>query len=185
MLPRLPDSSRSVRSATQEAAVGMSDTLAMPRITGQRLPPPHALGASVLGETSTSPPAAQIPSLGRLPPPGLLCMQLSSGRREEAFSPLLSQGGVARSAGVVTLVINRQALQATHVKLNNNPTLKSRRRQLRTTLTPAEARLWKQLQNRKLAGRKFRRQHSVGRYFLDFYCPQEPRGGARRCGARS
>jgi very-short-patch-repair endonuclease len=80
---------------------------------------------------------------------------------------------VARSDGVVTLAIDRNALQATHMKVNNNPSLKPLRRQLRTTLTPAEARLWKQLQNRQLAGRKFRRQHSVGRYVLDFYCPQE------------
>ena len=59
------------------------------------------------------------------------------------------------------------------MKLSNDPSLKPLRRQLRTTLTPAEARLWKQLQNRQLAGRKFRRQHSVGRYVLDFYCPRE------------
>ncbi len=59
------------------------------------------------------------------------------------------------------------------MKLSNSPSLKPLRRRLRTTLTPAEARLWTQLQKRQLAGRKFRRQHSVGCYVLDFYCPQE------------
>jgi very-short-patch-repair endonuclease len=59
------------------------------------------------------------------------------------------------------------------MKLNNNVSLKPLRRQLRSALTPAEAVLWKQLQNRQLAGRKFRRQHSVGPYVLDFYCPRE------------
>ena len=33
--------------------------------------------------------------------------------------------------------------------------------------------LWKALQGGQLAGRKFRRQHSVGAYVLDFYCPSE------------
>ena len=59
------------------------------------------------------------------------------------------------------------------MKRNNNLSLRPLRRQLRMALTPAEARLWKQLQNRQLAGRKFRRQHSVGPYVLDFYCPRE------------
>ena len=40
-------------------------------------------------------------------------------------------------------------------------------------MTPAEARMWKLLQSSQLKGRKFRRQHSVGSYILDFYCPKE------------
>ena len=59
------------------------------------------------------------------------------------------------------------------MKLNNDSSLKPLRRRLRSVLTPAEAVLWKQLQKRQLAGRKFRRQHSVGPYVLDFYCPGE------------
>ena len=55
----------------------------------------------------------------------------------------------------------------------DKPSPRTRARQLRLTLTPAEARLWKYLQSRQLAGRKFRRQHSVGPYILDFYCPRE------------
>ena len=55
---------------------------------------------------------------------------------------------------------------------HNAPALKSRRRELRAQLTQAEATLWRQLQRRQLAGRKFRRQHSVGPYVLDFYCPE-------------
>lgn len=51
--------------------------------------------------------------------------------------------------------------------------MKNIRRELRNNLTPAEASLWKYLQKRGLEGRKFRRQHSVGRYVLDFYCPEE------------
>jgi very-short-patch-repair endonuclease len=45
-------------------------------------------------------------------------------------------------------------------------------RQLRRSATPAERRLWWALRGRRLAGLKFRRQYPVGRYFVDFYCPQ-------------
>ena len=33
--------------------------------------------------------------------------------------------------------------------------------------------MWKAIQRSQLEGRKFRRQHSVGNYILDFYCPKE------------
>ncbi|WP_084435762.1 endonuclease domain-containing protein [Desulfomicrobium escambiense] len=56
---------------------------------------------------------------------------------------------------------------------NNLPSLRTFRRELRKHLTPAEAKLWAHIKSSQLEGRKFRRQHSVGRYILDFYCPQE------------
>ena len=59
------------------------------------------------------------------------------------------------------------------IKINNLPHLKTFRKTLRKNLTPAEATLWKSLKSSKLEGRKFRRQHSVGNYILDFYCPSE------------
>ena len=40
-------------------------------------------------------------------------------------------------------------------------------------MTEAEEKLWSYLKKRKLDGRKFRRQFSVDRYILDFYCPDE------------
>jgi len=36
--------------------------------------------------------------------------------------------------------------------------------------TPAEKILWDTLQNRKLDGYKFRRQHPISRFIADFYC---------------
>jgi very-short-patch-repair endonuclease len=60
-----------------------------------------------------------------------------------------------------------------HYQINNRKELKDRRRELRNNLTPAEATLWILLQRKRLEGRKFRRQHSVGYYILDFYCPAE------------
>ena len=50
-----------------------------------------------------------------------------------------------------------------------------RRRELRRALTLAEATLWLHLQRRQLDGRKFRRQHSIGAWIVDFYCPSERR----------
>jgi len=58
-------------------------------------------------------------------------------------------------------------------QIHNLPYLKTFRKELRNNLTPAEATLWKMLQKRQLDGRKFRRQHSVANYILDFYCPSE------------
>jgi very-short-patch-repair endonuclease len=56
-------------------------------------------------------------------------------------------------------------------RLNNLPALKYFRRKLRSNMTPAEAKLWTYLKGKQLEGKKFRRQHSVSRYILDFYCP--------------
>ncbi|WP_412060939.1 endonuclease domain-containing protein [Rubrivirga sp. IMCC45206] len=44
------------------------------------------------------------------------------------------------------------------------------RRALRRSSTAAERRLWSVLRGRRLDGLKFRRQHPVGPYVLDFYC---------------
>ena len=57
-------------------------------------------------------------------------------------------------------------------RIHNRKSLKEVRRQLRRSLTPAEATLWKALQGSKLGGKKFRRQHSIGNYVVDFYCPE-------------
>jgi very-short-patch-repair endonuclease len=43
-------------------------------------------------------------------------------------------------------------------------------RQLRRDSTDAERRLWEALRDRRLAGYRFRRQHPVGGFILDFAC---------------
>ena len=43
---------------------------------------------------------------------------------------------------------------------------------MRRNPTRAEDRLWAWLRNRRFDGHKFRRQHPVGRYIVDFYCPR-------------
>ena len=55
----------------------------------------------------------------------------------------------------------------------NRKPLKEFRKDLRNNLTPAEAVMWNALQKKQLNGRKFRRQHSISNYIVDFYCPKE------------
>jgi very-short-patch-repair endonuclease len=43
-------------------------------------------------------------------------------------------------------------------------------RNLRHRLTEAEALLWEKLRNRRLKGLKFRRQHPLDQFVVDFYC---------------
>ncbi|MFL1894257.1 endonuclease domain-containing protein [Aquimarina sp. 2-A2] len=58
-------------------------------------------------------------------------------------------------------------------KTHDKPELKTFRKDLRQNLTSAEAFLWKELQQRNLEGRKFRRQHSIENLIVDFYCAKE------------
>lgn len=45
-------------------------------------------------------------------------------------------------------------------------------RDLRRGQTPAEETLWKLLRTKKADGLKFRRQHPLGKFIADFYCPE-------------
>ena len=45
------------------------------------------------------------------------------------------------------------------------------RQELRTNATPAEKLLWQYLKEKQISNYKSQRQHGVGPYILDFYCP--------------
>jgi very-short-patch-repair endonuclease len=45
-----------------------------------------------------------------------------------------------------------------------------RSRELRKAATPAERILWEKLRGGRFHNAKFRRQHPIGKYILDFYC---------------
>ena len=51
-----------------------------------------------------------------------------------------------------------------------SPELKSRARELRRNMTPAEEKLWQQLRAGRLEGFHFRRQQIIDRFIADFYC---------------
>src|SRR5258705_8064695 len=45
-----------------------------------------------------------------------------------------------------------------------------RGRELRRDPTSAERRAWELLRDRRILGLKFRRQHAISRFIVDFYC---------------
>ncbi|MGV3724757.1 MAG: endonuclease domain-containing protein [Actinomycetota bacterium] len=73
----------------------------------------------------------------------------------------------------------RQQLRGVTVDNDDNPSphlppasseMVQAARDLRRRQTPAEAALWERLRANRLRGRKFRRQHPVGVFVLDFFC---------------
>jgi len=55
--------------------------------------------------------------------------------------------------------------------IRGSTNIRRRAKELRKQATPAEKILWDQLRNRRLHGLKFRRQHPLGNFIVDFYCP--------------
>jgi very-short-patch-repair endonuclease len=53
---------------------------------------------------------------------------------------------------------------------NAKPGTFEKARFLKKVQTEAESELWKYLRNKKLSGFKFRRQHPICCYIVDFYC---------------
>lgn len=54
----------------------------------------------------------------------------------------------------------------------NDKKLKSYRKNLRNNMPKPEQVIWYYLRNRQISGYKFRRQYSIGKYILDFYCTE-------------
>src|SRR5687767_1293197 len=52
-----------------------------------------------------------------------------------------------------------------------HPVILTHAREMRHPQTPAEATLWRALRNRR-TGFKFRRQHPIYRFIIDFYCAE-------------
>jgi very-short-patch-repair endonuclease len=57
-------------------------------------------------------------------------------------------------------------------QFNNRKELKDYRRGLRNNPTHAEKEMWQGLRKHRAAGYKFRRQHSLGPFIVDFYLPE-------------
>ncbi|ANV87997.1 MULTISPECIES: endonuclease domain-containing protein [Cyanophyceae] len=53
----------------------------------------------------------------------------------------------------------------------NKTEYKTRRQTLRNNMTEPEKKLWQILRGKQM-GVKFRRQHGIGHYIADFYCPE-------------
>jgi very-short-patch-repair endonuclease len=57
--------------------------------------------------------------------------------------------------------------------IHNDKKLIEFRKKLRSNLTPSEAFLWKHLKAKQLDGKPFVKQHSIGKYIVDFYCASQ------------
>ncbi len=57
--------------------------------------------------------------------------------------------------------------------IHNRKYLLETRKSLRKNLTPAEAAFWLALKSKGFQHLKFRRQHSILNYIVDFYCASE------------
>ncbi|ERM80109.1 hypothetical protein P872_17170 [Rhodonellum psychrophilum GCM71 = DSM 17998] len=51
-----------------------------------------------------------------------------------------------------------------------SPEIHKRARELRKRLTPSEKILWETLKGKSFRGLKFRRQHPIHKFIVDFYC---------------
>ena len=56
------------------------------------------------------------------------------------------------------------------MQVHNKKSLLKIRRTLWVKSTPVEGALWQEIRNGKLNGLKFKRQHSIGNFIVDFYC---------------
>jgi len=66
------------------------------------------------------------------------------------------------------LILAREVLFIAEQKMS-----RQRARQLRKSMTDAEQALWTRLRQRQVLGHKFRRQHPLGGYIVDFVCLAE------------
>jgi len=57
-------------------------------------------------------------------------------------------------------------------KIFNRTEEKEKRRKLRNNMTKAEKLLWERLRKRQVRNKRFLRQFGVGKYVIDFYCPE-------------
>ena len=58
-------------------------------------------------------------------------------------------------------------------QLYNREETKEYRKQLRSNMLLAERLLWSRIKNKQLNNLKFRRQYSIGKYIIDFYCVEK------------
>ena len=103
----------------------------------------------------------------------ILAEKVCERGRPSLFSPL-KRGRAAKRQGVALVSIVQAVFPMKDEKwgIRNIRSRETFRKKLRKSATAAEAVLWKHLQRRQISGKRFRRQHSFGRYIVDFYCPE-------------
>ncbi len=115
-------------------------------------------GTSAASAHPTTAPRGQA-----LPP---LHPQMERGPRGEALPPLHPQ---------MERGLRGEALSPLHPQMERGLRGEARRalcRELRQKQTPAEQFFWELVRDRRFEGYKFRRQHPLGTFITDFYCPE-------------
>jgi very-short-patch-repair endonuclease len=82
------------------------------------------------------------------------------------------EGEVRRRSGGGSSPYQGEVRWGRMTKIYNKACEKDKRRILRNNMPKAELVLWTKLKSKALDGYKFRRQYSVGKYVVDFYCPK-------------
>ena len=80
------------------------------------------------------------------------------------------KGKVASVVGVMELTPQKESRNFTFSR-ETRDLLIEQAREMRKHPTNAEASLWRVLRKKKFAGYRFRRQHPIGSFIVDFYCP--------------
>jgi Protein of unknown function (DUF559) len=105
-------------------------------------------------------------------------MAVSSHTRDEAHQGIQSLEGfsfvppfafTASLAPRVKLNSSSPCKGSAASRSSRTPEKTTKARRLRRDATKAERKLWYVLQRKQMAGQSFRRQHPLGRYFVDFY----------------
>ena len=73
----------------------------------------------------------------------------------------------------INITMTGKKIYPSKMLFNAAPVTVGKSRGLRQQLTPAEKRLWDCLRNRKFRRLKFRRQHPIDRYIVDFICMEK------------
>lgn len=79
--------------------------------------------------------------------------------------------GKSADLGPETVFFSKRGYNFSYHSVLVSPALLQAARRLRREMTDAEKLLWQYLRRKKLDGHRFRRQHPLGCYILDFYCP--------------
>jgi very-short-patch-repair endonuclease len=128
----------------------------------------HAAGEG--GQPSPPSPLSHAAGEGGEPsPPSPLSHAAGEGGEPSPPSPLSHAAGEGGRIAAPDLS-SRAAGEGEYKLPRASRELIARARQLRREATTAESLLWELLRDRRLLGRKFRRQHPIGQFIADFFC---------------
>jgi very-short-patch-repair endonuclease len=91
---------------------------------------------------------------------------LSQSLGEEPQTPDKSRRQSGERANQRQIILSEEKRKQHHRKMHD------RAKELRQRQTSAEEKLWALLRNKQLGGYKFRRQHPIGPFIVDFYCDE-------------